>query len=234
MLINQSPRTFSDQQIPNGAHYPQTGSSVVGVVAAAPLVQARYVLLLAQSATAEVVALGLSDDGADATDLGCVLMVLDDGPWREAVICRCAELKAQRGCKVICLYDSNLDEAVRQTRNLDIFIFLKTDAPHSVIASAVVLANYVNTFTLASGLANMTAPATAQPSTGPVLTALTTRQTEVLALLAEGLSNKAMARALLLSEPTVKLHLTALRRIFNASNRTEVLSKAMKLGLLPY
>lgn len=233
MLINQSPLTFSDQQIPNGAHYPQTGSSLVGVVAAAPLVQARYVLLLTQSGTTEVMALGLSDDGAEATDLGCLLMVLDDGPWREAVICRCAELKAHRGCKVICLYDSNLDEAVRQTRNLDIFIFLKTDAPPSVIASAVVLANYVNAFTLASGLASVTAPATAQPTTGPVLTALTARQTEVLALLAKGYSNKAMARALLLSEPTVKLHLTALRRIFNASNRTEVLSKAMKLGFQP-
>ena len=234
MLIDQRPGTFTDQQNSNGADHPQTGKSVVGVVAAAPLSQARYVSLLSQSGTAEVMALGLSGDGGAATDLGCVLMVLDDGPWREAVICRCAELKAQQGCKVICLYDSNLDEAVRQTRNLDIFIFLKTDAPHSVIASAVVLANYVNTFALASGVASMTAPATAHPSTGPVLTALTARQTEVLALLAKGYSNKAMARALLLSEPTVKLHLTALRRVFNASNRTEVLSKAMKLGFLPY
>jgi DNA-binding NarL/FixJ family response regulator len=234
MLINQSPRTFTDQQSPDGAHYPQIGSSSVGVVAAAPLVQARYVLLLAQLGTAEVMALGLSDEGAEATDLGCILMVLDDGPWREAVIFRCAELKAQRGCKVICLYDSNLEDAVRQTRNLDIFIFLKTDAPSSVIASAVVLANYVNTFTLASGVADLPAPAPGQSSTGAALTALTARQTEVLALLAEGYSNKAMARTLLLSEPTVKLHLTALRRIFNASNRTEVLSKAMKLGFLPY
>ena len=55
----------------------------------------------------------------------------------------------------------------------------------------------------------------------------------LLHLLAKGYSNKAMARSLLLSEPTIKLHLTALRRIFNASNRTEVLSKAMKLGFLP-
>lgn len=160
-------------------------------------------------------------------------MVLDDGPWCEAVIGRCADLKAQRGCKIICLYESDLDDAVRRARNLDIFIFLRSDAPQSVVASAVVLARYVNAFALASGMAGIP-PADPGPSplTGNLIT-LTSRQTEVLHLLAKGYSNKAMARSLLLSEPTIKLHLTALRRIFNASNRTEVLSKAMKLGFLP-
>lgn len=234
MLINQRPPSFTDPQGANGAKFPQTDGGTVGVVAASPAVQALYASVLSQSETAEVVALGLSGEGGDATDLGCVLMVLDDGPWREAVICRCAELKAQRGCKVICLYEDTLDDAVRQTRNLDVFIFLKTDAPRSVIASAVVLANYVNSYTLAAGMATLPAPDTGQSSTNPVLLALTARQNEVLRLLAKGYSNKAMARSLLLSEPTVKLHLTALRRIFGASNRTEVLSKAMKFGFLPF
>jgi len=234
MLINQSLRSFTDPQVSNGAEYSKTVGSAVGVVAASPAIQARYASLLSLSDAAEVVALSLSGENGDATDLGCVLMVLEDGPWREAVICRCAELKAQRGCKVICLFEDNLEDAVRQTRNLDIFIFLKTDAPQSVIASAVVLANYVNAFTLAAGMANPPAPDAGQSSSNLVLMTLTARQTEVLRLLAKGYSNKAMARALLLSEPTVKLHLTALRRIFCASNRTEVLSKAMKLGFLPF
>jgi len=62
---------------------------------------------------------------------------------------------------------------------------------------------------------------------------LTARQLDVLRLLAKGYSNKAMAHSLLVSEPTVKLHLASLRRIFNATNRTEVLVKALKLGVFP-
>jgi NarL family two-component system response regulator LiaR len=63
--------------------------------------------------------------------------------------------------------------------------------------------------------------------------ALTARQLDVLRLLAKGYSNKAMAHSLLVSEATVKLHLASLRRIFNATNRTEVLVKALKLGVFP-
>ena len=63
--------------------------------------------------------------------------------------------------------------------------------------------------------------------------ALTSRQLDVLRLLAKGYSNKAMAHSLLVSEATVKLHLASLRRIFNATNRTEVLVKALKLGVFP-
>ena len=234
MLINQSPRNFTEPQSSDGAVHSNTDSGTVGVVAASSAVRARYVSLLSQSKAAEVVALGQSGESGDAADLGCLLMVLDEGPWRGAVIGRCADLKAQRGCKVICLYEGSLDDAVRQTRNLDIFIFLKTDAPRGVIASAVVLATYVNAFTLSAGLAPLPAADAGLSSTNPVLMTLTARQTDVLRLLAKGYSNKAMARSLMLSEPTVKLHLTALRRIFSASNRTEVLSKAMKLGFVLY
>jgi two-component system, NarL family, nitrate/nitrite response regulator NarL len=60
---------------------------------------------------------------------------------------------------------------------------------------------------------------------------LTVRQRDVLRLLAKGYTNKAMAQELALSEPTVKMHLSALRRVFRASNRTEILVKALNLGL---
>ena len=230
MLINQSPQSFTKRSVTDEGGFGRPDTSAVGVVAASAAIEARYIACLTQSGIADVLALGLSDEGSEASDLGCILMVLDDGPWCEAVIGRCADLKAQRGCKLICLYEGDLDDAVRRARNLDIFIFLQAEAPQSVIASAVVLARYVNAFALASGLVSPPDPGPS-PLTGSLFT-LTSRQTEVLHLLAKGCSNKAMARSLLLSEPTIKLHLTALRRIFNASNRTEVLSKAMKLGFL--
>lgn len=50
---------------------------------------------------------------------------------------------------------------------------------------------------------------------------LTRRQKEVLALLADGLSNREIAQALHIAEPTAKIHVSALMRTLNVRNRTE-------------
>ena len=60
---------------------------------------------------------------------------------------------------------------------------------------------------------------------------LTPRESEVLAKLMAGLSNKEIARALGLQEVTVKLHMRGLFRKLNAKNRTQVVRTALDLGL---
>jgi DNA-binding NarL/FixJ family response regulator len=50
---------------------------------------------------------------------------------------------------------------------------------------------------------------------------LTERQMDVLALMMQGKSNKAICRALDLAEPTVKNHVTAILKALRVSNRTE-------------
>jgi DNA-binding NarL/FixJ family response regulator len=62
---------------------------------------------------------------------------------------------------------------------------------------------------------------------------LTGRQTDVLRLLTEGLSNKEIGRRLTLSEGTIKLHITALLKKFRVNNRTQVVIKAIRLGVTP-
>ena len=62
---------------------------------------------------------------------------------------------------------------------------------------------------------------------------LTDRQMDVLALMMQGRSNKAICRALDLAEPTVKNHVTAILRALKASNRTEAVIAANALGLEP-
>jgi len=62
-----------------------------------------------------------------------------------------------------------------------------------------------------------------------VLQRITPRQTEVLRLLVEGLSNKGIARELGLSESAVKFHLSALFRHFGVSNRVEAATQGAKL-----
>ena len=53
------------------------------------------------------------------------------------------------------------------------------------------------------------------------LSKLTKRQREVLQLLARGMSNKKIARALKIAEATTKIHMAALLRALGARNRTE-------------
>ena len=62
---------------------------------------------------------------------------------------------------------------------------------------------------------------------------LTERQMEVLALMMQGRSNKAICRALNLAEPTVKNHVTAILKALNVANRTEAVIAAGALGLAP-
>jgi DNA-binding NarL/FixJ family response regulator len=60
----------------------------------------------------------------------------------------------------------------------------------------------------------------------------TTRQMEVLSLIAQGHQNKRIASELGISERTVKLHVTALLELTGARNRTHLLVVAREKGLL--
>jgi DNA-binding NarL/FixJ family response regulator len=59
---------------------------------------------------------------------------------------------------------------------------------------------------------------------------LTGRQLDVLALMMQGKSNKAICRVLTLAEPTVKNHVTAVLRALEVSNRTEAVIAVGKFG----
>lgn len=62
---------------------------------------------------------------------------------------------------------------------------------------------------------------------------LTDRQMQVLALMMQGKSNKAICRALDLAETTVKIHVSAILKALKAANRTEAVIAAGALGLAP-
>jgi DNA-binding NarL/FixJ family response regulator len=60
---------------------------------------------------------------------------------------------------------------------------------------------------------------------------LTERQMEVLALMMQGKSNKAICRVLDLAEPTVKIHVSAILKVLKTANRTEAVMAAAALGV---
>jgi TolB-like protein/DNA-binding CsgD family transcriptional regulator len=64
----------------------------------------------------------------------------------------------------------------------------------------------------------------------PAALDLTARQADVLTLMMEGSSNKAICRALDLAEPTVKFHVARILKALKAANRTEAVVAATALG----
>jgi len=62
--------------------------------------------------------------------------------------------------------------------------------------------------------------------------ALTPRETEILSLIGEGLSNKGVARRLGISVHTVKFHLEALFAKLEATSRAEAVAKGLRGGVI--
>jgi DNA-binding NarL/FixJ family response regulator len=61
---------------------------------------------------------------------------------------------------------------------------------------------------------------------------LTQRERQVLAMLANGLSNRRIAERLTISENTVKAHVAAILAKFGATSRTEAVTIGVRLGLV--
>jgi DNA-binding NarL/FixJ family response regulator len=70
------------------------------------------------------------------------------------------------------------------------------------------------------------------PAQTNLLESLTPREGDVLRLLAQGLQNKEIAAELVISERTVKFHVSSILSKLNAGNRTEAVAIAAQNGLV--
>jgi ATP/maltotriose-dependent transcriptional regulator MalT len=75
-------------------------------------------------------------------------------------------------------------------------------------------------------------PLARSASREPMEEPLTTRELQVLSLLAEGLPNKAIASRLGISDQTVKFHVAAILGKLGVANRTEAVRVAVRRGLI--
>jgi len=90
------------------------------------------------------------------------------------------------------------------------------------------------TFSSATDAHPDSAPATRRTEEKPITPrelGLTDRQSQVLALIMEGKSNKAICRELRLADGTVKIHVAAILRTLNVATRTQAVIEAARLGL---
>ena len=75
-------------------------------------------------------------------------------------------------------------------------------------------------------------PRPVSPEASTPVEPLSARELEVLAGMAEGLSNKQIARSLGISEHTVKFHINAILGKLGAQSRTEAVVRATRAGLI--
>jgi DNA-binding NarL/FixJ family response regulator len=132
------------------------------------------------------------------------------------------------GAKIIVLTTYDTDVDILRAVEAGATGYLLKDAPRADLLRAIRAA--------ASG-ETVLAPAVAgrlvSRVRGPLPETLSARETEVLALVARGLTNVQIGRALFVSEATVKTHLTRACAKLGVTGRTAAVTKAMETGALP-
>jgi two-component system, NarL family, nitrate/nitrite response regulator NarL len=113
--------------------------------------------------------------------------------------------------------------------NCDVFgVLLRDSQPNLLITALTTLGK--NLIVIAPELSEYLS-SNAQLSTEPAVE-LTTRETEVLQLMAQGLTNKAIAHQLGITDHTVKFHVNAIMTKLGAQSRTDAVMKANRGGLI--
>jgi NarL family two-component system response regulator LiaR len=154
-----------------------------------------------------------------------IVMPNVDGPTATARIC-----KAFPQVQVIALTSFLEEDLVQRALQAGANGYLLKDVHPDKLAKAIRDAHEGRP-TIDSAAAQVLAQAARQPP--PVGTDLTPREREVLALLTEGMTNKEIAKALTLSDGTVRLHVSNILSKLGVSNRTAAATLALQHDLVP-
>jgi DNA-binding NarL/FixJ family response regulator len=202
----------------------------VAVLAASAMGLARLEALLASRAGLTLVSGARGGSGA-AVDAD--VLVVDPGGRRPDAVVDALAPEARRppivllaGAAAPALSPRLLRAGVRAVLPQDASAVETVAAVEAAAAGLVVLhASAVATL----GPRPSDGPRRAELRAGPALTA---RELEVLAMMAEGAGNRAIAGRLGISTHTVKFHIAAILDKLNARTRAEAVAIGMRLGLL--
>lgn len=194
-----------------------------------PIVRSGIVALLATAPDIEVV--GEATNGREAVEMALALapelILMDlrmpqlDGDEATALI-----LSERPSTRVVILTTYESDASILTAIEAGASGYLLKAAPQEEILAGI--------RSVARGEVAL-APSIAAMLVGRVKTpaiTLSPRETEVLGLVAQGLSNPAIAKKLFLGEATVKTHLLHAFEKLDVRDRTRAVTKAMELGLL--
>lgn len=114
----------------------------------------------------------------------------------------------------------------------EIVLSLEIDDPALADRLATLLGSVAGLRLAAPGETATAAVIARDPRVMPVDIALTQRELDVLALMAEGASNKMIARQLNISVHTVKFHVGSLLDKLDATGRTDAVAHAARRGVI--
>ena len=198
-----------------------------------PIVRGGLVALLSAADDIEVV--GEASDGEMAVRLALeslpdlVLMDLRM-PGIDGDVATARILSAQPGIRVVVLTTYESDDSILRAIEAGASGYLLKAAPQEEILAGIrsVARGEV---ALAPSIAALLVRRVRAPQTRSVT--LSDRETQVLALVAKGMSNRTIAAELFDSEATVKTHLLHTFEKLGVSDRTRAVTLAMERGLLP-
>ena len=194
-----------------------------------PVVRTGLRMLLT---TAGIDVVAEADNGQDAVrlageyDVDVLLMDLQMGPGMDGVAATEQVLARPNAPRVLILTTYDTDQDILRAVEAGASGYLLKDAPPDDLVDAVHRAARGETV-LAPVVADRLLARLRNPA--PTLSA---RELEVLRQVAQGRSNREVAKALFVSEATVKTHLVHVFEKLGADSRTGAVARARELGLL--
>ncbi len=152
---------------------------------------------------------------------GATVAVLDGRLPDGSGIDVCRDVKSERsevGCLILTSYDD--DEAVLAAVLAGANGYLLKEVRATSLVEAIRRVSHGETLLDAAVIEGVLARATARPTRSP-LDGLTPRETEILALIAEGLSNREIGARLFLAEKTVKNYVSSVLAKLGIQRRTQ-------------
>ena len=195
----------------------------VAIFSADPLLRRGLAQVL--GADADITVAGVVDDLPALLPLlddGAVGVIVADAPPREVL--------AGGRCVVLC-EEIEPEDAVALLQAGAAAVLLRDAAPQEIVAAVKAAASGLAVLPRALLPPLLDGPLT-ETASGHEGAPLTPRELEVLAAMADGASNKAIARALGISFHTAKFHVAAILAKLDADSRTEAVAKAAQRGLV--
>jgi DNA-binding NarL/FixJ family response regulator len=196
--------------------------SKILVVHSDPILSAGIVAALRQHADFEV-----SPEGADAVPHGTAIDVVVADYESAMRLTSGGERAAHRAlaaARILALTSNDREADIRGAVEAGVHGYVLLGGPLSELVEAVTAVSH--------GVRYLGRSAAQRMADSLTRTSLTSRETEVLQLVVNGASNKAIARQLSIEVGTVKSHMTAIMTKLGAASRTQAAAIATTRGLV--
>jgi DNA-binding NarL/FixJ family response regulator len=208
----------------------------VAVLASSPMERARLEALVAARAGLRLAScprhVAVAGDHAAGVRVEADVLLIDPGTQPTEVVLRVLPQTPQ--LPRVVLADDLMRAAFMRLLRGGVRSVLPRDASADEIAAAIeaVAAGLIVLHPSAPPLSVISTRGARRDARDTGTDPLTPRELEILAMMAEGMGNRAIAQHLGISTHTVKFHIAAILDKLNARSRTEAVTTGMRLGLL--